>query len=245
MLPDQHAALQNPVKPSRHTQYGAGSLIVAGLAITIVLGGIYLLANLGRQESIPSAAAYHAGEALVVGGSLLPVIGIALGLVGGMRRSGSKAAPVIGLIANSGLFLAAFVLLLYPFYLRSPAIHGSLTINGEPPTEAEVFVQEACVYPQVFSQPETWCSDSATVAFIGMPGQFVFSGLEPGDYSFHAVLEIPSSVSCVSVSPEFVVTTSDIWNRDATLVDIRARNALSVPFGFWHRLRIDGEFVCR
>lgn len=236
------------MEPSRRTRYGIRSLLLAGLTIVIISSlvalDIYLTDRgiLGFESPI-----YTIEYVIFVGASLLPLIGIALARRGILKRTEPRAASIFGLISNSVLFLVVTLFVIWSIYhsFIMAKIEGVFLINDEPVRDALLLLSENCTHETVDERSDTWCDRGLVIGtHTEENGSFRFLGLEPGDYSFHTNIDLPTQVTCDSASSYFIVETWDAWDKpDSTVVAIDA--VLSIPRGIGETVSLDIKLVCR
>jgi hypothetical protein len=222
--------------------------LLAGLTIVIVSSLAALDIYLTDRGILGIEFPIHSIEYVIfIGASLLPLIGIALARRGILKRTEPRAASIFGLISNSVLFLVVTLFVIWTIYLSSimAKIEGMFLINNEPVKNAHLFLSEICGHEKVYEPPETWC-DSGTPrgTHTEENGSFKIIGLEPGDYSLHTSIDLPTQVTCASASSDFTVETHDAWDKpDSTVVIIDA--VLSIPRGIGETVSLDIKLVCR
>ena len=236
------------MEPSQHTRYGKRSLLLAGLTIVIVYGLFALDAYLIDRGILDIESPIRSIEYVIfIGASLLPLIGIALARRGILKRTEPRAASIFGLISNSVLFLVVILFVIWTIYLSSimAKIEGMFLINNEPVRNAHLFLSEICDHEKVYERPETWCGS-------GVPrgthteenGSFKIIGLEPGDYSLHTNIDLPTKVACDSASFYFTVETYDAWDKPGSTV-VRIDAVITIPRGIGETISLDLKLVCR
>jgi len=236
------------MESSQHTRYGKRSLLLAGLTIVIISSLVALDFYLTDRGILGFESPFRIiVYVIVVGSSVLLLVGIVLACRGILKRTEPRAASIFGLISNSVLFLVVTFFVIWTIYLSSimAKIEGMFLINNEPVRNAHLFLSEICGHEKVFERPETWCDS-------GMPrgtrteenGSFTIIGLEPGDYSLHTSIDLPTHVTCASTSSYFTIETHDAWDKpDSTVVIIDA--VLSIPRGIGETVSLDIKLVCR
>ncbi len=236
------------MEPSQRTRYGIRSLLLAGLTIVIISSLVALDIYLTDRGILGFESPFYSIEyVILVGASLLSLIGIGLARRGILKRTEPRAASIFGLISNSALFLVVTLFVIWTIYhsFILAKIEGVFLINDEPVRDALLLLSENCTHEAVDERPETWCDS-------GVPrgthteenGSFKFLGLESGDYSLHTNIDLPTEVTCDSTSSYFTVETHDAWDKpNATVVVIDA--VLSIPRGIGETVSLDIKLVCR
>ena len=235
------------MEPSQHTRYGKRSLLLAGLTIVIISSLValdfYLTDHgiLGFESPLRTIL-----YVIVVGSSVLLIVGIVLACRGIIKRTEPRAASIFGLISNSVLFLVVTFFIIWSIYLSSimAKIEGVFLINNEPVRNAYLFLSEICTHEKVYERPETWCDSVPRGTQTEENGSFKIIGLEPGDYSLQTNIDLPTQVTCTSDSSYFTVETFDAWDKPGSTV-VRIEAVLSIPRGIGETLSLNIKLVCR
>jgi len=237
----------NILEPSQRTRYGKRSLLLAGLTIVIISSLVALDVYLTDRGILGFESPFRTiVYVIVVGSSVLLLVGIVLACRGILKRTEPRAASIFGLISNSVLFLVFTLFFIWTIYLSSimAKIEGMFLINNEPVRNAHLFLSEICGHEKVYERPETWCGGVPRGTHTEENGSFKIIGLEPGDYSLHTSIDLPTQVTCASASSDFTVETHDAWDKPgSTVVLIDA--VLSIPRGIGETVSLDIKLVCR
>ena len=190
---------------------------------------------------------YSIEYVILVGASLLSLIGIGLARRGILKRTEPRTASIVGLIFNSTLFLVVTLLVIWTIYhsFIMAKIEGVFLINDEPVRDTLLLLSANCTLEIVDERPETWCDSGLVIGtHTEENGSFRFLGLEPGDYTLHTSIDLPTQVTCTSASSYFSVETQDAWDKpNATVVVIDG--VLSIPQGIGETVSLDIKLVCR
>jgi hypothetical protein len=134
------------VQASLSTRHGVGALLISGLTVVIIGIVVFLDVFLTDHKILGRESVFHwILMAILVGASLLPILGIKWARRGILSRTEPKAASIGGLITNAVIFLGAVLCDIWViwFYFLMAKIEGSFLINDEPAKEMEIYLLDA------------------------------------------------------------------------------------------------------
>ncbi len=216
------------------TRLGWVSLICTGLAISITTCAYYGVVLLGERDLLGWMNPLGLWFLFIAPAVLLVTLGDILAIRGIRGKTGSKAIAITGLIINIGLssLLLIYIVWNINFFFVKGKIEGHITINGEPPPAAELFLTEKCSNEVRHDDPSTWCyNDFAHGAQLVRDGSFTFWYLQPGEYKFHVWIEIPSDTTCRSALPGFDISSQEAYGQDSVRMLVKYNEALTIPEG--------------
>ena len=130
------------------------------------------------------------------------------------------------------------------FALTRRAIMGSIAVNAEPVTSAEILIAERCTETQDWSDSSTWCASNYYLhTYLSRRGTFTYWRMSPGDYSLFIYIHPAPTGNCTSTSRDLSVfkTTSLLYYAPEVLV---VNSLISVRPGLGFPTNIDIELNC-
>ena len=128
------------------------------------------------------------------------------------------------------------------FALTRRAIMGSIAVNGEPVTSAEILIAVRCSDTLDWYDSSTWCaSDYYLGTYLSRRGTFTYWRMSPGDYSLQIFIHPVPTGNCTSTSRDLSVFKAPSMFAPEVLgviSDISVRPGLAFP------TKIDIELNC-
>ena len=129
------------------------------------------------------------------------------------------------------------------FFLTRRAIMGSIAVNGEPVTSAEILIAERCSDTLDWSDPSTWCASSNYMGtYLSRRGTFTYWSMGPGDYSLQIFIHPVPTGNCSSTSRDLSVFKSTSSSYAPEVLGVISHVSVQPGLGF--PTMIDIELNC-
>jgi hypothetical protein len=158
---------------------------------------------------------------------------------------GRKALAATGISINALISIGGILVFgLRLKALASPAIKGSIAINGEPVRTAELFLEEKCDLNSVVpSDMSTYCARGAYRGeYLSPHGTFTYWATDPGEYALDVIIHPVPSGNCTNVTPgiRLHTSTSSVFAPEVLIVE----SDVLVQSGLAARAKIDIDLIC-